>query len=133
MSLVNCTFQGNAILGSDSNGAVILADAGDGGPDTKIRLDTVSFQSNEKPVLLADNRGADTAQAVFYGELPSDGAGTTCTYEGADEESAAPTCEPMTANSLALADAGFLTAESSWLVEVQQVRCLGLCKISVSL
>ena len=123
LSLVDCTFQGNTILGTDANGAVILADAGDVRPDTEILLDGVAFKENTTPVLLADNRGADTSQASFYGDISGvTGTGSKCVFDGADEKSASPVCESLTAKGLSLAGTGFLTTESPWLLDVQEVR-----------
>ena len=124
MSLVRCNFEGNtASLGTDTNGAVVLADAGDDGPDTEVMLQDCTFtgNGNTAPVLLADNRDA-AAEGVFYSDSI---APAVCAFEGTAESSAV--CVSGSPKTLALVGDQFPSLSSPWLLEVQEVlRFFGL-------
>lgn len=83
----------------------------------------------ELPTFLADNRGSNGAQGVFYSDpLPSD----ICVHTGQNVSSEPPPCEASDPLPLAEAGDSFLTSNDSWFQEQQQVGCFTLKAINRS-
>lgn len=105
-SLAGCRFLDNTIFPHLSGAAVLKADVTHphgvaGISETKVRLEGCTFSGNGPsmlPTLLAENRGANDTQAVFYSDSSS---ASVCTYEGPVWNSTSSVCEISSPKALA--------------------------------
>ena len=125
VSLVRCTFDDNNLFEDDGGAAIIQADGEVDKGGMQVRLEGCTFTNNTLnalPTLLAENRGAPAnATAAFFSDAEEP---AVCVFEGPDLATGLPACVTTPARLLEEAGDGFLTNDTDWFEDVQQVRCI---------
>lgn len=129
LAFTRTVFDTNNLFADNYGAAVVEAD-GEGG--SAVRLQGCTFSGKPPgdihPRLLADNRGFDDV-ATFYSDEEDP---PVCTYTGLDQSSLPQNCISTAPKSLEDSEVMFLSGNSAWLVETQEVRLHSTVFLSVT-